>query len=142
MIQFMHRTSQGSTPYFTPSMNAPALPNARWSSVAPWPSRSSTGGKAPASGHRPAVDKLLERSRQRGQGMTEYLIVVALISVAAIGVYSFFGQTLRNQTAGIALELSGQDASSAVSQAQTAASQAQTLAGQRRGLENYGGGNR
>jgi len=94
MIQFMHRTSQGSTPYFTPSMNAPALRNARWSSVVPWPSRSSTGGKAPAAGHRPAVDKLLERSRQRGQGMTEYLIVVALISVAAIGVYSFFGQTL------------------------------------------------
>jgi len=81
-------------------------------------------------------------SRQRGQGMTEYLIVVALISVAAIGVYSFFGQTLRNQTAGIALELSGQDASTAVNQAQTAASQAQTLAGQRRGLENYGSGNR
>jgi len=31
--------------------------------------------------------------RQAGQGMTEYLIVVALIAVAAIGVYSLFGQT-------------------------------------------------
>ena len=35
---------------------------------------------------------------QLGQGMTEYLIVVALIAVAAIGVYGFFGQTLRSQT--------------------------------------------
>ena len=55
--------------------------------------------------------------RQSGQGMTEYLIVVALIAVAAIGVFSLFGQTLRNQTAGLAMEISGQSSSSAVSAA-------------------------
>lgn len=33
-----------------------------------------------------------------GQGMTEYIIVVALIAVAAIGVYSAFGDVLRGQT--------------------------------------------
>jgi len=142
MIQFMRRTPVSGALSFAPSMNAPAVRNARWSSVSPWPSVNFAARKSTALGRRPAGNTLLERSRQRGQGMTEYLIVVALISVAAIGVYSFFGQTLRNQTAGIALELSGQDAASAVSQAQTAASQAQTLAGQRRGLENYGGGNR
>ena len=43
--------------------------------------------------------------RQRGQGMTEYIVVVALIAVAAIGIYTLFGQTLRNQTAGLALEI-------------------------------------
>jgi len=56
--------------------------------------------------------------------MTEYLIVVALIAVAAIGVYGFFVQTLRSQTAGIALELSGQSASEAINQAKSAATQA------------------
>ena len=32
------------------------------------------------------------RLSQQGQGATEYLIIVALIVIAAIGVYSFFGQ--------------------------------------------------
>ena len=34
--------------------------------------------------------------------MTEYIIIVALVSVAAIGVYQYFGQVLRAQTAAIA----------------------------------------
>jgi len=48
--------------------------------------------------------------RQHGQGMMEYVIIVALIAVAAIGVYSAFGKTVRNQTAGVARELSGEKA--------------------------------
>ncbi len=62
---------------------------------------------------------------QRGQGMTEYIIIVALIAVAAIGVYQFFGQTVRSQTAGIALELSGQSAAPAIQNAQQAGTAAQ-----------------
>jgi hypothetical protein len=31
------------------------------------------------------------RFSQRGQGMTEYIIIVALVAVAAITVYNFFG---------------------------------------------------
>lgn len=76
--------------------------------------------------------------RQSGQGMTEYLIVVALIAVAAIGVFSLFGQTLRNQTAGLAMEISGQSSSSAVSAARDSAGTAQSSASQRKGLANYG----
>jgi Flp pilus assembly pilin Flp len=76
------------------------------------------------------------RLRQQGQGMTEYLIVVALIAVAAIGVYSLLGQTLRSQTAGLALEISGQDAGSVISSAQSQAGAAQSSAGTRKGLEN------
>lgn len=45
----------------------------------------------------------------RGQGMTEYIIIVALIAVAAIGTYSLFGKTVRNQTAGMAAALGGDD---------------------------------
>jgi Flp pilus assembly pilin Flp len=45
--------------------------------------------------------------RQRGQGMTEYIIIVALIAIAAIGVFMFFGGTIRNQMAGVSQELAG-----------------------------------
>ncbi|NDE01916.1 MAG: hypothetical protein EBZ91_09240 [Gammaproteobacteria bacterium] len=45
-----------------------------------------------------------------GQGMTEYIIVVALIAVAAIGVYSAFGDVIRGQTSVAAAALSGQGA--------------------------------
>ena len=76
--------------------------------------------------------------RQAGQGMTEYLLVVALIAVAAIGVYSLFGQTLRSQTAGLAIEISGQSSSTAVSSAQGSATSAQSSSSQRKGLGNYG----
>ena len=82
------------------------------------------------------------RFDQLGQGMTEYIIVVALIAVAAIGVYTLFGQTLRNQTAGLALEVSGQTASAAITNAQTNATSASTNANQRKGLDNYDANNR
>jgi type IV secretory pathway TrbL component len=74
--------------------------------------------------------------------MTEYLIVVALIAVAAIGVYALLGQAIRNQTAGLALEVSGQDASAAIAGAQSNASAAQGAASTRKGLESYNAGNR
>lgn len=45
--------------------------------------------------------------RSAGQGMMEYVIIVALIAVAAIGIYSALGKTVRNQTAGMAKEVSG-----------------------------------
>ena len=49
--------------------------------------------------------------KQYGQGMTEYIIIVALIAIAAIGVYSFFGDTLRGQMGAMTEELAGKDAS-------------------------------
>ncbi len=47
--------------------------------------------------------------RQAGQGMTEYIIIVALIAVAAIGVYTAFGDVVRGQTSVAAVALSGED---------------------------------
>ncbi|MDX3895768.1 hypothetical protein [Pusillimonas sp.] len=61
--------------------------------------------------------------RQRGQGMTEYIIIVALVAVAAIAVYQLFGQVVRSQTAAMARELAGEDGT-AQSQAAQAASEA------------------
>jgi len=66
--------------------------------------------------------------RQAGQGMTEYIIIVALVAVAAIAVYQYLGQVLRAQTAAVAKELAGDDGTqqsrAAQSAAESAASQA------------------
>ena len=43
-----------------------------------------------------------------GQGMTEYIIIVALIAIAAIGVFTGFGDVVRNQVGIMAGELAGE----------------------------------
>lgn len=76
-------------------------------------------------------------SHQTGQGMTEYIIIVALIAVAAIGVYSLFGKTVRNQVAGVAQEISGQSSSQSLNNARQSARRAGTVARQDITLGNY-----
>ncbi len=44
---------------------------------------------------------------QRGQGMTEYIIIVALIAIAAIGVVTVFGDNIRDLFAGATNALAG-----------------------------------
>lgn len=65
-----------------------------------------------------------QRRRQFGQGMTEYIIVVALVAIAAIAVYQLFGQVIRSQTAAMAKELAGEDGSEQSQAAQNAAESA------------------
>lgn len=67
-------------------------------------------------------------TRQLGQGMTEYIIIVALVAVAAIAVYQYLGQVLRAQTAAVAKELAGEDGSEQSRSAQSAAQAAATQA--------------
>jgi len=74
---------------------------------------------------------------QSGQGMTEYIIIVALIAVAAIAAFSYFGQTVRHQTAAMSKSLAGQDASTEVSNAGTSADNAATDADVHKTLSNY-----
>ncbi len=66
------------------------------------------------------------RTRQLGQGMTEYIIITALIAIAAIGAVMYFGQTARSQIGGMAEELSGQSASQDIQSAKSAAGQARS----------------
>lgn len=73
--------------------------------------------------------------------MTEYIIIVALIAVSAIGVYSLFGKTLRDQTSGLAMELSGQDAQSNISKAQTNANTATDNAEHTKNMGTYNDSN-
>ena len=47
---------------------------------------------------------------ESGQGMSEYLIIVALIAVAAIGVVSVFGKDIRELSSGTTDSLAGNQA--------------------------------
>ncbi len=46
---------------------------------------------------------------EAGQGMTEYIIIVALIAVAAIGVVTLFGDNIRDMFGASASALSGNE---------------------------------
>jgi len=59
----------------------------------------------------------LSRIRQRGQGMTEYIIITALIAIAAIAAVTYFGGTARAQIGGMAKELSGQTSTTDINRA-------------------------
>ncbi len=82
------------------------------------------------------VSNSLGLRKSHGQGMTEYIIIVALIAVAAIGVYSYFGQTIRSQTAGMAQELSGKKATADITKAQQSAKSA-SAEGTKKGMGDY-----
>jgi type IV pilus assembly protein PilA len=79
------------------------------------------------------------KNHQRGQGMTEYIIIVALIAIASIAVYQYFGNTVRNQTGAIAQELSGVDGKDTKNAAQEAAAMAAADAQTKRNLDTYTG---
>ena len=76
-------------------------------------------------------------ARQRGQGMTEYIIIVALIAIAAIGAVTFFGGTVRGQVAGMARELSGQEADQMINRSKNQANRAMEQANADKGLSSY-----
>lgn len=73
----------------------------------------------------------------KGQGMTEYMIIVALIAVAAIGVFRLFGDTLRTQMGGLAMELSGQSGAGATATATGLAGQAAAAGAAQKNLSNF-----
>jgi Flp pilus assembly pilin Flp len=50
---------------------------------------------------------------KNGQGMTEYIIIVALIAIAAIGIYTLFGKQIREVVGAISGQLGGETGKSA-----------------------------
>lgn len=77
------------------------------------------------------------RERQRGQGMSEYIIITALVAVAGIGLFAAFGDTLQSQMASMSMEMSGQSGSTDIQAAQASAGTAQSRAAQADSLANY-----
>ena len=45
--------------------------------------------------------------KQLGQGMTEYIIIIALIAIAGIGAFTFFGDGLKSTIGSVTAELTG-----------------------------------
>jgi Flp pilus assembly pilin Flp len=78
----------------------PHPPVYRWSPLARFPyGLSCPRERRP---HRPRkenamtkIQKSQKKKNRRGQGMTEYIIIVALIAIAAIGVITLFGNNIR-----------------------------------------------
>lgn len=72
--------------------------------------------------------------------MTEYIIIVALVAIGAIGVYNLFGKTVRDQTSAMAFGLAG-DKGNATGQSTKAgqdATSSGTEADASQGLTNFG----
>jgi len=86
-----------------------------------------------------SINSVVSKRKIRGQGMTEYIIIVALIAIAAIGVFTAFGGTIRNQVAGMAAELSGTDAGTQLGRATAQAALADGQSTKAQGLNAYNG---
>ena len=54
------------------------------------------------------MKKLLRN--KKGQGMSEYLIILALVAIATIGAVIFFADNVREQISNLAEEIAGEDA--------------------------------
>ena len=78
-----------------------------------------------------------QKTSQRGQGMTEYIIVVALVAIAAIGVYTAFGKTVRGQMAVTAQALACNAADQARTESNTGGQDATTQAQRAVQLDNF-----
>lgn len=83
------------------------------------------------------LNSVAKRKKSFGQGMTEYIIIVGVIAVAAIGVFGYFGDVLKDQTAGMANELAGGDAATNKAAAQASAAAATTASADHNDLSNY-----
>jgi len=77
---------------------------------------------------------ILIRSEE-GQGMTEYIIIVALIAIAAIAVITLYGQQLRALFAASSNAMGGQEYNANVA---AAGGGYKRSSAQRKGVENFG----
>ena len=53
----------------------------------------------------------MTKKMKKGQTMVEYIIIVALIAIALVGIFSFFGKTVHKKVKGAAEELTTEKAS-------------------------------
>ena len=71
---------------------------------------------------------------RKGQGLTEYIIIVALVAIAGIGIVNIFGNQLRNQFHTIVKAMAGSETGTV----QSLAGKAGTEANQKN-LSTYAG---
>lgn len=77
------------------------------------------------------------RALQSGQGMSEYIIMTALIAVASIAVFGFFGNAIAAQVGVMAGAITGQDTSDSRTAADDAGSDGVTEGAEEYDLSNF-----
>ena len=82
--------------------------------------------------------RIAPRKKHFGQGMTEYVVIVGLVGIAAIGVFSAFGHVIQDQVAGFTNALAGNSSGAQTQQtdATNEATAATTDAGIMEGLDS------
>jgi Flp pilus assembly pilin Flp len=58
------------------------------------------------------MEVLMDLKSSRGQSLTEYIILVALVAIASLGIVEALGSTVSHKIAAITTKLQGEDASS------------------------------
>lgn len=81
--------------------------------------------------------KPFRRLRQLGQGMTEYIIITALIAIAAIAAVTYFGGTARAQIGVMGKELAGQNSGEARNAVNNAGQSAGSEGARSKNLKDY-----
>src|SRR5690625_6618639 len=79
-----------------------------------------------------------QQTAKKGQGMVEYVVIVALVAVAAIGVFQLFGQVIRAQTSAIALDIADKEANE-MAQKASATAQASIQQSESKSLQSFTG---
>ncbi len=89
--------------------------------------------------NRKLSNRIAKSKKQLGQGMTEYIIIVALVAIGAIAVYSAFGHTVQDQMSAITNSLGGnnQAATTAVQDAAKEGQAATKDAANPLGMDSY-----
>jgi Flp pilus assembly pilin Flp len=82
-----------------------------------------------------------QKSRQLGQGMTEYIVITALVALAAIGAFNYFGQSVRVATTAMSSELTGGQSSGLIATQQGTVAAQITTDTVKRNLGTYDSGN-
>ena len=77
------------------------------------------------------------RRHIRGQGLTEYAIIVSLVAIAAIWAASFFGDTIKANFVEMGATLSGGAAYDATAETATARTKAEGTVRTATTLQNY-----
>ena len=87
-----------------------------------------------------SLSKRIGRKTQFGQGMTEYIIMVALIAIGAISAFTFFSHSVQSGIAEVANGIAGNTSgvSKSATDSTSAGNSANTSAEAKVGLDNYG----
>lgn len=82
------------------------------------------------------------QGRQAGQGMAEYIIIVALVAVAGLATWEAVGSSIGQSAAGVASAIAGTDAKEIRDDAAKTAADAAEDAGKKENLSNYADANK